>query len=133
MKKARSNNISITDLTNGRIEISSLPFVSIAERILGESYTLSLVFVDPKTSQELNKKYRGKDYPTDILSFPLEESEGEILICPEIAETKAPEYNRDLQNFILYLFVHGCFHLLGHEHGDEMEALEKTLREEFNI
>lgn len=131
--KRTNNNISITDTTNGRIDISNLPFDSIASRILGEGYTLSLAFVSPEESQKFNKEYRQKDTPTDVLSFPLEEDSGEIVICPEVANERKDDFDRDLKFFLLYLFIHGCFHLAGYDHGSEMEEKEKELREAFDI
>ena len=86
--------------------------------ILGKRYELSFCFISKNKIKSLNKKYRGKDEPTDILSFPLEKDSGEILICKEIARKK--------KNSILFLVIHGMLHLKGLEHGAKMEAYELT-------
>ena len=68
------------------------PFVKMKEKILGKSYSLSLNFVGVKKIKTLNSKYRKIDRPTDILSFPLSKKDGEIFICPKIANIKAVEF-----------------------------------------
>jgi probable rRNA maturation factor len=65
----------------------------IKNEILGKRYELSFSFVSADEIKELNKKYRKKNKPTDILSFPLDQKMGEILICREIATQKSKDYN----------------------------------------
>ena len=79
--------VSIVNKTKGKLP--RLPFKQMKDAVLGKKYNLSLVFVSKKTSQKLNKKHRGKNSPTDILSFSLEKTEGEIVINPDSAKTKA--------------------------------------------
>lgn len=124
---------TITDETNGNFSYEELPFNRIKEDVLSEEYNLSLVFIGEKQSQKLNKEYRKKDYPTNILSFPLDEGSGEIFICIPKAEEEARSYGRDTAHFILYLFIHGLFHLKGFEHGKEMEKEEKQIREKYEV
>jgi len=96
--------------------------------ILGKAYELSFSFISKSEIQALNKRYRGKDEPTDILSFPLEKEAGEILICKEIAEKKLDELWREqfqnLENYLIFLVIHGCLHLKGMKHGSKMEKYE---------
>ncbi len=105
----------------------SIPFDDISSSILGGDYDLSLVFAGKSLSQELNKKYRGKDKPTNVLSFPLSESSGEIFIDLETAREEAPTFEKNFEEFVLYLFIHGLLHLKGMEHGDTMDKKEKEL------
>ena len=75
------------------------------------------MLVKPELMRELNLKFRGKDAPTDVLSFELDgpygEMVGEIVICPECAEMDLEE-----------LVVHGALHLSGMDHGEDFEASE---------
>ncbi len=103
------------------------------EKILGKNYSLSLTFVGEDFIKSLNTKYRQKKVATDILSFPLSVDEGDIFICPKIAKIKSKEFKRTDKNFTAYLFIHGLVHLLGHDHGPKMEALETKFRKKFNI
>ena len=98
----------------------------IKNEILGKDYGLSFSFVDVEKIKELNKQYRQKDEPTDILSFSLDNECGEILICKEVAKKKAKEFYPDFQNYFLFLLIHGMFHLKGLNHGVKMEQYEHT-------
>ncbi len=109
----------------------SLPFLSIKEKILGKSYDLTVVFCSPKESQERNRAYREKDYPTNILSFPLEKNEGEIYICLSIARRDAKKFEMTYEEFLHLLFIHGCLHLKGLDHGSTMEELEYKYLKQF--
>jgi probable rRNA maturation factor len=110
----------------------------VKDEILGKRYELSFAFVSKNKIKELNKKYRGKNEPTDILSFPLEKNLpdgkagcGEILICKEIAKKKSkefflkmPELRGDFQNYLIFLVIHGSLHLKGLNHGVKMREYE---------
>ena len=122
---------SIINETNGKLP--SLPFVEIKNKILGKKYEFDLVFVDSKKIHALNKTYRKVDSPTDILSFPIDKNSGEIFICQKIAKNKSKDFDREYDNFIAYLFIHGCVHLLGYDHGDKMEKIEEKYRKIFKI
>lgn len=89
---------------------------------------ISVLLVRDDEMQELNLKYRGKDYPTDVLSFDTKENDGEglfqlgeIAVNIDQAERQALEFGNDLQHEIAELVEHGVLHLLGvhHEHEDE--------------
>lgn len=97
----------------------------VAQKILGASYELSLVFSDETTIQQLNVQYRQKDYVPNVLSFPLSDTAGEIYICPTIAEKEAPQYTHTPSEHMRYLCIHGCLHLTGLDHGAKMDRLEK--------
>ena len=121
----------ITNKTKSKLPC--LFFSKIKEEILGKNYDLSLVFIGNKLSQELNKKYRNKDKPANILSFPLEKTQGEIFINPILSKMSAKDFGRTEENFITFLFIHGLLHLKGYDHGSTMEKEEKKIRNKFNI
>jgi probable rRNA maturation factor len=110
-----------------------IPFEKIADASLGKGYELSLVFCDSKFSKNLNKIYRGKDKPTNILSFPLSKTSGEIFIDLELCKKEAKKFGQTYTNFVGFLFIHGLLHLKGMRHGDTMERAETRLRKLFNI
>ena len=122
---------SIINETKGKLP--SLPFEQIKNKIVGEKYELDLIFVSVKKIHALNKTYRKVDSPTDILSFPIDKNSGEIFICKKIAHKKAKIFEREYNNFIAFLFIHGNVHLLGYDHGDKMEATENKFRNFFEI
>ena len=94
--------------------------------ILGKRYELSFAFIDKNRSRFLNKTYRKKDTPTDVLSFSLEKNNGEILICPEIAKIKSKKTEMTYPNYLLFLVIHAMLHLKGMEHSSKMERYEFT-------
>jgi len=110
-----------------------LPFLAIKKEVLGGAYDLSLVFVGNALSRKLNGKYRGKDKPANILSFPLDKNEGEIFINPREAKKDAPRFKKSYNTFIGFLFIHGCLHLKGLKHGKKMDAEEKRLCKRFGF
>ena len=112
---------------------SGLPFERIKDAVLGKNYELSLVFIGRKYSQTLNKKYRGKGKPANILSFPLSKTSGEIFICPETAKKDARKFEMKEREFIGYLFIHGLLHLKGLKHSSTMERAEEKIRLKFSI
>ena len=105
----------------------------IKKTILGEQYELSLVFVSAQKIRNLNKVYRGVDKSTDILSFPLSKTSGEIFICKTEARKMMKEFGRPYENFLAFLFIHGCVHLKGFDHSNEMEKVEEKWRKLFKI
>ncbi|MCF7843274.1 rRNA maturation RNase YbeY [Candidatus Gracilibacteria bacterium] len=105
-------------------DIPNLPFLQIKEKILGKSYDLTIVFCTPKESQERNSEYRDKNYPTNILSFPLSKNEGEIYIPLSIVRKDAKNFDMSYQKFLHLLVIHGVLHLKGLAHGSTMEKLE---------
>lgn len=122
---------SLTNNTKGKLP--RLPFVDMKNAVLGKKYTLSLVIVGTKAIKTLNSTYRGKHTPTDILSFSLSEKEGEIFINPDRARIKAKQFGRTYENYLAFIFIHGLYHLKGHDHGAKMEKLEMRTRAQFKI
>ncbi len=111
--------------------LPDVPYFPIKEKLLGKKYDLTVVFCTPEESRDKNKTYRGKDYPTNILSFPLSEQTGEIYISLSTARRDAKKFEMSYRKFLHLLFIHGCLHLKGHDHGSTMEGLEDTYLQYF--
>ncbi|MEI8174581.1 MAG: rRNA maturation RNase YbeY [bacterium] len=124
-------DFSIINKTKGKLP--SLSFVDAKNKILGEEYSLSIAFVDEEKSQELNKKYRNKNKPTNILSFSLRKDEGEIVLCPNVIKREAKSFEKTFSQFLKLLIVHGMLHLKGIDHGDKMENAEKKYLSEIKF
>lgn len=124
-------NVSIRNTTKGKLP--RLPFVDIKNAILGEKYDLSIVFCGNGLSQRLNRTYRGKDKPTNVLSFPLSKKSGEIVIDLMKSKKEAPQFDEKFPNFVGFLFIHGLLHLKGLDHGSTMESKEQRFRKMFKI
>ena len=105
---------------------------------------LTIRIVDEAEGRELNLTWRGKDYATNVLSFPAEIPEGlldipllgDLVICAQVVEREAGEQGKHLDAHWAHLTLHGCLHLLGFDHIDddeaeEMEALERQLLAEL--
>lgn len=103
---------------------------------------LAIRIVDEKEGRALNHHYRGKDYATNVLSFPAELPEGlpkgvklpllgDLVLCAPVVAREAREQGKPLNAHYAHLTVHGCLHLLGWDHEDaqEAEAMEQLERE----
>ena len=123
--------ISVTNFTKNNSPIKELFFAKIASEILPADYELSLVFVGDKKAQTLNKKYRNKDYIPNVLSFPIDKKSGEIFINLKQLEKETVKFQMDFPTIIIYMFIHGCLHLKGLDHGAKMDSLEKKYLKMF--
>lgn len=123
--------LSIVNTTKQRPLSQEADFVAIKNAILGKNYDLSLAFVGATRAQQLNKAHRNKTYVPNILSFPLDDDAGEIFICLTKAQTEAKDFEMSVKNYIRFLFIHGCIHLKGYDHGPEMEKLEQKFSKKF--
>jgi probable rRNA maturation factor len=110
-----------------------VPFLKIAEAALPEGYQLSLVICGDRLAQRMNKEYRKKTYRPNVLSFPLSKHEGEIFLNIRKAAREARQEGISTNARIALLFVHGCFHLAGHDHGNKMETLEAKVLKKFGF
>lgn len=100
---------------------------------------MTIRIVDEAESHELNLTYRGKDRPTNVLSFPFECPEevdlpllGDLIICRQVVEREAEEQGKPLLAHWAHMVVHGSLHLLGYDHieddeAEEMESLETEI------
>lgn len=123
----------VTNTTKSTLPIDRVLFANIKDFVLGKKYELSLVFVTPQQSHKHNLHYRQKDKPTNILSFPLDNTHGEIIICPQYAKKEAVDFDRSYPNYLIFLFIHGLVHLKGFDHGSRMETEEVKIRNKFQI
>jgi probable rRNA maturation factor len=98
-----------------------------------EACELSLLFTDDAQVRQLNGEWRGKDKPTNVLSFPafptkksgpLPPMLGDIVLARQTVESEAAAQSKPFDNHLTHLIVHGFLHLLGHDHEIEAEALE---------
>lgn len=124
-------SLSITKTVKGKLP--GLPFLQIKDAVLGKHYDLSLVFCADHLSRRLNRTYRQKDKPTNILSFTISKNSGEIFINLPLSKKQSKKFDRRPDNFIAFLFIHGLFHLKGMDHGDTMERAEEKVRRKFRI
>jgi len=108
-------------------------FDLIEKAVLGEGYDLSLVFCGHTTSRRLNSTLRGKDKPTNVLSFPLSKTSGEIFIDLSKVRAEQKKFGMKFSKLVAYLFIHGCLHLKGMSHGDKMEKTEAKLLKQFYL
>jgi probable rRNA maturation factor len=127
---------------------------AITEALLEEKFEypaeISVSFVNNAKIHELNREYREKDRPTDVLSFPMWEKEelddgtaldghavtlGDIIISAEKAKAQAQEYGHSIEREIAFLSVHSTLHLLGYDHevSEEDEAYMNQKQEEALI
>jgi len=117
------------------VEISALKNLDVTQY----SFSVDIVFCDDKEIKELNSSYRGKDIPTDVLSFALFADNpdenfifdnnialGEIIISTETADRQALERKNSFDYEVSFLLSHGILHLLGFDHPDE-NSLEQML------
>ena len=88
----------------------------------------NVILVSKDQIKEMNREFRGEDFPTDWLTFPLfEEVYGEIYICPEVVEENAKEYNNTFEKELIEVVIHGILHLAGYDH----EFEDKNAKEMF--
>ena len=93
---------------------------------------ITLLFADDETMQDLNKDWRGKDNPTNVLSFPAAKDQivppgelpllGDIVLGFETCSREAAEAGKSLADHCCHLIVHGVLHLLGYDHIDDKQA-----------
>lgn len=114
-------NLEIKNITKNRTPKGD--FLSIKEVILGKKFEVSLVFCANALSRSLNRTYRMNDNPTNVLSFNVGSNSGEIFINLNKLDGFNP----------VYLFVHGCLHLKGMDHGDTMEKAEEKILKKFSL
>lgn len=132
------------DFTGETNEVAT-PHTELVEKLLQHAASIeniepetevSVTFVTNETIQDINREYRGKDQPTDVISFALEElGEGEIevtfegmprvlgdiIISTDRAKEQAEEYNHSFERELGFLAVHGFLHLLGYDHMEPEE------------
>jgi len=123
-----------------RSGVNGRALVATARRLLsalGEPPESALSLVDDASIRSLNRQYRGKDKPTDVLSFALDGPAGEpermlgdVVISVETARRQAAGYDAPIQREIYRLLIHGLLHLKGHDHVErsERQTMEREER-----
>lgn len=101
---------------------------------------MSLLFTGNDEIQVINREYRDKDQPTDVISFAYHETEdfdigpydtlGDIVISLERVVEQAKEYNHSEKRELFYVLTHGILHLLGYDHIEEKDKIEMRAKEE---
>lgn len=126
------------------IELEIIRAAEVVGKIYGaENSELSITLTDDENIHALNKKYRGIDRATDVLSFAFRESDepqildseieilGDIIISVERAKIQAEEFGHSFLREIIFLEVHGILHLLGYDHIDEQDRIEMEEEQRF--
>ncbi|MGM7318650.1 rRNA maturation RNase YbeY [Idiomarina sp. ST10R2A5] len=106
---------------------------------------LTIRIVAEREAQELNNEFRGKDYATNVLSFPFNSPVelpvtllGDLVICQSVVEKEAQEQQKSAIAHWTHMVIHGTLHLLGYDHIDdneaeEMEQIERNILASLNI
>lgn len=134
-----------------KIKIETADFQQFAEKAIStvkeaKGKELTVAFVSDRKIKELNKIFRDKNKPTDVLSFPYEPDQydfletdnflGDIVISLETAQKQAAENNLSFETEIKQLILHGILHLCGYDHetdAGEMNSIEIKLRDKLKI
>jgi probable rRNA maturation factor len=102
-----------------------------------EDAELSILLCDDETIRELNRQYRKKNKPTDVLAFPMQEGPGpkvhpgllgDVVISLPTATRQAAEHDRPIIQEVTFLAAHGLLHLLGYDHATKREEREMKAR-----
>ncbi len=123
--KSRTHQKKIQQMLNAVVRGLSLKKVRNQKQL--KAKTITLVFLDASEMKKINKQFRGKNKPTDVLSFAAIEPDslGELLFCLDVLKKQAKDQEHSLENEFLYMLIHGVLHLLGYDH--ELSAKEEKL------
>jgi probable rRNA maturation factor len=121
-----------------RRELAVWANTALGRRAAGREIGVSVV--GPAESRRLNAQFRGKDKPTNVLSFPVAELPlpgaraeprplGDLVICPQVLRTEAREQKKSLRAHWAHLVVHGSLHLIGYDHERDSDADRMERRE----
>ena len=138
--------VSENNLWNKKIKKKDIFFNTLVKffpkkyRFIGKKISLSILLSDNKRIKKLNKSFRNKDKPTDVLSFPFEKKLnlkkntylGDIVISYEFMNKPKNLTNLDFKNGVIKIFIHGFLHLLGHDHV-KLKDFKKMSKEEEKI
>jgi probable rRNA maturation factor len=102
-----------------------------ADEATDDVYEISIVLADDAFVQDLNRKYRNIDMPTNVLSFAADDDDGlgpcllgDVILAFETVQREADAAGKPMPDHVSHLVVHGTLHLLGFDHEDEREAIE---------
>ena len=134
MRILATNKQTVIDVDLPRVKHSSDKILKTLE---SEASEISLTFVDDAGITEINRQYLGRNYPTNVIAFSMNEGEfgdvnpnilGDIIISTETALRDAEAGGLSLEDELDYLIIHGVLHLLGYDHelpGETEEMREK--------
>ena len=134
----------------------SLEYVELIEKVIRQAFLeekidnlnlyINIILTNPKNIKEINKQYRNIDKETDVLSFPMFESEeiedmktkgnniqeplGDIIISIKRVQEQAEEYGHSFERELSYMLVHGFYHLMGYDHMNDIEKKQMREKEE---
>jgi probable rRNA maturation factor len=104
-----------------------------ARAVLPAGAEVTLRFVAAAEGRRLNREFRGKDYATNVLSFPYEAQarrlEGDVVICAPVTAREAREQHKEVEAHYAHLVIHGLLHLRGYDHESEGDAGRMEARE----
>jgi probable rRNA maturation factor len=139
-------NSSYFEINNAEISIDDPAWNDIAELedLVASALTdehLSILLTNDKNIQQLNKNFRDKDKPTNVLSFPADdegEYMGDIAVAFETIKREAIEQDKSFHHHFIHMLIHGILHLDGYDHetdeeAEEMEALEIKILADMGI
>lgn len=157
MKKKKSKGVIVKPAKNPAVEVINRQRLhkidraemaclgrAVLDQIKLSNCTATITFIRDRAMQHLNRDYRGKDQPTDVLAFAYHESNenfesdelpehlGDVVISVETAERYARELKLTFKREIEWLVIHGLLHLAGYDHetdNGEMRRLERRLRQ----
>jgi probable rRNA maturation factor len=110
-------------------------WASLAAGRLARGRELSVLVVGPKRSRTLNRRYRGRDHATNVLSFAPDKASvhgsllGDLVICPQILEREARAQGKAERAHWMHLVIHGVLHLAGYDHERPADARRMERRE----
>ena len=93
---------------------------------------ITLRIVDEAEGRALNKNFRGKDYPTNVLTFVYDDSvplSGDVVICASVVERESVEQRKELHEHYAHLAIHAALHLQGYDHENKKDAAAMETRE----
>jgi probable rRNA maturation factor len=128
-------NLHIQFASEARSLPTKIQFRKWASAALRVDTQVTIRIVDAEEGRQLNSMYRGKDYPTNVLTFPITEEPilmGDIIICAPVVEAEANAQSKTLEAHYAHLTIHGILHLHGYDHETEpqaelMEGLETAI------
>ncbi|MGH3471083.1 MAG: rRNA maturation RNase YbeY [Nocardioidaceae bacterium] len=134
--------MTVEVLNESGVDVDVTEFARLARFTMGRMRVhpdaeLCLKLVDEPTIAEFNQRWLGKNGPTDVLSFPMDELRpgrdgdgevdgilGDMLLCPQYAAQQAPSFSRSVEDEMHLLTIHGILHLLGYDHAETDEEKE---------
>ena len=125
------------DIPVDEARLSALARHSLVAEGVDDAAELSVLLVTHDHMKQLNHRFAGDDYATDVLAFPMMEDEeestllGDVVICPRVARHNAASLGHTLGRELDVILVHGTLHLLGYDHqgDDDRSAMDKRLQD----